>query len=502
MLISALTVALVVGVALLYSETSGDPAGPVPVTVGGPAASPPIPSGFVGLSLEYFAVAPYAGANPRAVNPVLVQLIRNLAPGQSPVLRIGGESTDRTWWPVAGTARPPSVNFTITARWLEVVRSLAHAVDGRLVFGINLEANDKQLAAAEARAIVARIPRNQLEALELGNEPELYATFKWYRTPQGRKVFARRRGSWSLAAFLNDYAQLAPALAPVPLAGPATGVPKWIATIPRFLAAEPQVKLVTLHRYPLVLCFTTRRSPMFPTLAHLLADTSSSGLADSVAADVSLAHRRGLTLRIDELNSVSCKGESGVSDVFASALWALDTTFQMARVGVDGINIHTFPGARYQLFTVSRSHGRWQSVVEPEYYGFLMFAQAAPPGSRLLTIQMPGAAASAIKAWATRARDGTVRVVLINEAAGQRVVDLRAPAAHSTSGRLEQLLAPSLTARRGVTLGGQSFGTQTHTGDLAGRSRIHTVASIKGAYVVTLAPDSAAMLTIKSRPLR
>ena len=500
MLISALTVALAAGIALLYSQTTGDPAAPLPVTVGGLAASRPIPPGFVGLSLEYVAVAPYAGRNPRAVNPVLVALIRNLAPGQSSVLRIGGDSTDRTWWPAAGMARPPSVNFTITARWLKVVGSLAHAVDGRLLFGINLEANDKQLAAAEARAIAARIPRSQLEALELGNEPELYATFRWYRTPQGRKVYGRRRERWGFAAFLNDYARLAPALAPAAVAGPATGVPKWIAKVPRFLAAEPQVKLVTVHRYPLVLCFTTRHSSMFPTIAHLLADSSSSGLADSVAADVSLVHQHGLTLRVDELNSVSCRGQSGVSDVFASALWALDVTFQMARVGVDGINIHTFPGARYQLFTVSRSHGRWQSVVEPEYYGLLMFARAAPPGSRLLAIQMPGAARRAVKAWATRARDGTVRVVLINEAADQRIVDLRAPATHSSSAWLEQLLAPSLTAREGVTLGGRSFGVQTDTGSLVGRSRIRTLTAIKREYVVTLPPDSAVMLTFNKRP--
>src|SRR6185437_16316182 len=61
-----------------------------------------IPSGFLGLSFEYPALAAYAGTDPGAVNPVLVQLIRNLSPGQAPILRIGGDTTDWTWWPVHG----------------------------------------------------------------------------------------------------------------------------------------------------------------------------------------------------------------------------------------------------------------------------------------------------------------------------------------------------------------------------------------------------------------
>ena len=47
-----------------------------------------VPSGFVGLSFEYSALPWYTGADPRAVNPAFEQLVRNLAPGQSPVLRI------------------------------------------------------------------------------------------------------------------------------------------------------------------------------------------------------------------------------------------------------------------------------------------------------------------------------------------------------------------------------------------------------------------------------
>ena len=65
-----------------------------------------IPGGYVGLSMEYNTVAAYEGPDREHVNPVLAQLIRNLAPGQTPILRIGGDSTDWTWWPVGAMKRP------------------------------------------------------------------------------------------------------------------------------------------------------------------------------------------------------------------------------------------------------------------------------------------------------------------------------------------------------------------------------------------------------------
>ena len=504
--ISSAIFAIVAAVVLLTSGANVGaarfmmpPRGAIMATVGGPAASPPIAPGFLGLSLEYSAVASYAGPNPAAVNPVLVQLMRNLAPepDQSPVLRIGGDSTDRTWWPVAGIPRPPGVTFTITPRWLAVVRSLARAIGGRLVLGINLEADSEALSAAEARAIVAQIPPSELAALELGNEPELYAAFRWYRTPDGQGVYGRPAG-WEFKTFVQEYSRFATALPHVPLAGPTTGVSQWIRDVPRFLAAEPEVKLVTVHRYPLQRLYTRRDSPKFPTIAHLLAESSSRGLANSVAAYASMAHRRGLTLRVDELNSVACEGKPGVSNVFASALWALDTGFEMARVGVGGVNIHMLPGSAYQPFTVSRSGGRWQSFVEPEYYGLLMFAQAAPPGSQLLHVYSP--AEAGVRIWATRAVNATVRIVLINDTAGRRVVAVQAPATPpAATASLEQLLAPSLRARTGVTLGGQSFGSQTNTGLLSGRSTVRSALRIDGDYVVTLPAYSAALLTLTSK---
>ncbi len=468
------------------------PAGTDVITLGPSALSRPVSGGFIGLSLEYNAVLGYAGRSPSAVNPVLVQLIRQLAPGQPPVLRIGGNSADSTWWPVRGMSTPGGVTFTLTRRWLAVMRALSRSTGAHVIPGINLEADSLPLASAEARALVSGIGPGAVQTLELGNEPELWGSFTYYRAADGSRVNGRP-ASYHLPAFTQDFTRFARVMPPLPLAGPTTGVLTWAPHLKHFIAAEPRLGLVTLHRYPLERCFTSPGDPMYPTIKHLLAASSSGGLANSVKQYVLAAHAAGRRLRIDELNSVACGGKRGVSDTFASALWVIDTLFQMARVGVDGVNIHTFPGASYGLFDFRHVGGVWSAFVAPEYYGLLLFAQAAPPGSVLLHTSPPTVTKVAV--WATRATNGQIRVVLINKAtAHSRYMAIRAPAGYS-SATLMRLRSTGVRAKQNVTLGGQTFGSETTTGVLP-PERAVTLTPVAGDYVFKLPPASAAMLTL------
>ena len=452
-----------------------------------------IPSGFVGMSMEYTALKAYAGSDPRALDPVFLALLRNLAPGRRPVLRIGGDSTDWAWWPAAGVARPAGIRYDLTPNLLAVIRALSTALNARLILGINLEADSSALASGEARALIARVGRRSIEALELGNEPELYGSFNWYRQPNGRGVKGRPR-SYDPAAYAQNAADVARALPNMTLAGPSAGAPKWIARLNQLLNAGPRVGVVTLHAYPLKHC---RAASTEATIPHLLANSSSSGLAQILKRYVRIAHAHGLPLRIDEMNAVSCGGRSGVSDTFASALWSLDTLFAMARAGVDGVNIHTVPGRVNNLFGVSAGNGQWRASVHPEYYGMMMFAQATPPGSRLLGVA--GKQAGGLRAWATLARDGHIRVVLINKSLDQnQVVTVRIPAT-AGPGTLERLQAPSVGATSGVTLGGHGFGAETATGRLDAPSAATTVTATSRGYRISLPVASAAMLTLASR---
>ena len=157
------------------------------------------------------------------------------------------------------------------------------------------------------------------------------------------------------------------------------------------------------------------------------------------------------------------------------------------------MNFHTHPRAIGELFSIRHTGLGWQAAVHPEYYGMMMFAQAAPPGSRLLRIS--GAAHGPVRAWATSAADRHLRVVLINTGTLERVVLVRASAAVG-SGTLGRLHAPSASATGQASLGGQSFGPETGTGLLAGTPQLSFVTPHAGSYAVGLPPASAAMLTL------
>jgi hypothetical protein len=462
----------------------------VPTIVVGPGSvGVPIAPGFVGLSFELPSLLSYAGGDPGAIDPVFARLVRNLAPGQRPVLRIGGDSTDWSWYPVDGMREPPWVRYALTPGWFAVARSLAAAANARVIVGVNLEADSQSVARAEARALIGAIGRRSLDAVELGNEPELYGSYDWYRARDGTGVRGRGPG-YRFSVFSRQFSAIAAALPGIRLAGPSVGSARWSRQLGRFLRANRTVALATLHRYPLKRC----RSTTHHTAAELLSEGSSVGLAASVAPYVRLATRLGDQVRVDEMNSISCGGQPGLSDTFASALWSLDALFAMAQVGVAGVNIHTRPNGVNQPFAVAQVNGSWTARVYPIYYGMLMFARATSAGSLLL--RTSGAAHGAVRVWATRAPDGRVRVVLINTSRSGSVMLPVRVRGRTGPGSLERLLSPRLGAVTGVTLAGRTFDPETTTGEPVGVERSETATPISGEYLVELPAASAAMLTV------
>lgn len=457
-----------------------------------------MPPGFVGVSFEYRALHQYTGRDPLTVDPVLVALLKGLAPGQSPVIRIGGDSTDATWWPIGGMIVPGGISYRLTDGWLRTTQALAADLQARMILGINLEAGRPAIAAAEGRALLQGIGRRYIQAFEIGNEPDLYRVFPWYRDRRGHLHWSRTH-HYGPNNYIQEFSRWRRALPNVPLAGPATSGPSWMGKLGKLISAQRRsLKLVTYHHYALRACITDPNASGFPSIPNLLADGSSAGLARGLARFVSVAHAHRLPFRLTEFNSASCQGAKGVSDTFASALWALDALFNLASVGVDGVNFHMLPGSHYELFTVSHSlSGAWQAFVHPEYYGLLMFSQAFPPGARLLNVSAPS---GPVKIWATQGTDGTIRATLINkDPSAEHDVQLQVAGA-SGPGALEMLSAPGVSATSEVTIGGQSFGDETATGVLPGPPNTTPVAPVGQTYTVALPPGSAALLTVAGTP--
>jgi hypothetical protein len=207
-------------------------------------------------------------------------------------------------------------------------------------------------------------------------------------------------------------------------------------------------------------------------------------------AAIRLAHRARIPLRLTELNSVTCGGLPGVSDTFATALWAPDTLFEFLRAGVQGVNLHIRANKINGPFTFRGSRLR----PRPLLYGLIMFARTLGPSARLLRLRLNAKHSLHLKAWAVKVDGTTLHVLVIDK--GKRPVSVAVHAPGTGAATVERLLAPSAVARSGVTLGGQQLGP---SGDWAGRPKIETIAPGPNGYRLILPGASAALLSVRLR---
>jgi hypothetical protein len=230
------------------------------------------------------------------------------------------------------------------------------------------------------------------------------------------------------------------------------------------------------------------------SVSDFFARASIQGFADSLRGVVKAAAAHGKPLRVDEINGVSCGGEAGLSDSFGEALWALNVLPALWQAGVQGVNFQTIDGRLNQMITAKHSASGWSVSAEPEYYGLLTFADAAPADSHLLRISNSGLAH--FYQFAVRAPDGSERVVLTNAGSVARTIGVTASGTRGT-GSLSLLSAKSLSATGGTTLAGQSLSSRT--GQLAGTPSLTLVSpNAKRVYGVRVPAHAAAILTLSA----
>jgi hypothetical protein len=412
---------------------------------------------------------------PGQPNPIYRQLAKNLtAYGAGPLLiRIGRDST--------------SSQGDLTTTAVAPMGELATDIGAKFTLGVDLEADDVQLAVDQAQNYVSNMPVGSFEAIEIGNEPDLYASG------------GQRASSYTFSDYYVDFSNWANRVLPllpsgVKLMGPSWSTVSVLPNLPSFLSQEQQnLSIVSQHYYGGNICNGNSNPPNY-----LLEDSAASGGAQAVASSVALTHKDGLPFRIGEINSIACGGEEGVSDIFASALWAVDTLFEFANVGVDGVNIHMGPVSPYSLFvfnttTTGNSTTFSLQSVRPEYYGLVFFQQATANGAKLVPITLSTQAN--LKAWATLDRKGILRIVLINkDEAAEGVVKIKL--SDFGSGVVTRLNAASYTSTTGIKIGGQSFdGSQD--GTLQGTASGEAITPSGNVYSVALPKTSAALITMQ-----
>ncbi|WP_249021330.1 hypothetical protein [Conexibacter sp. S30A1] len=462
---------------------------PVALNVTGATAGPPVPAGFVGLATEYWDVEKEVGTNPAKPDTAFEQTARNLAPYGGLSFRVGGDSTDWTWFPVPGMAQPPWVRWTMTPTWAAVTSRLIDDLHAHLIAGINMEADSAAVARAEVQEIRATIGASAPVTYELGNEPELYSHFPFYDNAAGVAVLGRPKG-FSYAGIAAQWSRLARALPGVRLAGPGYSGPRALPYVGQFLDASGRLSLLTVHTYPLK---STRCEAGEHLQESALFDSQSlAGLAGALRGWTALAHAHGVSLRVDEMNAVTCGGQPGFTNTFGPALWALNILPLYAADGVGGVNFQTRPYTAQNLIQTDHTPAGWRVSVQPEYYGLLAFAQLTPPGSRILRLPALG---QGLYAWAVRTPSGQTHVVLTNVGTSAQSFTLHVAGAHgAASVRALRAASGGLQASAGVSLAGQTVSAAS--GRLVGRALEQTVRPAGGAYDISVAPASAEIVTV------
>jgi hypothetical protein len=399
---------------------------------------------FVGLSVEWSLIERYMGPNAR---PAFVNLLRNLGGG---VLRIGGSSQDLM--PFQPDA--PNNIRTITPEDLSFIRSTLDATNEGGSWGVILGTamapvsperpfvspdHTRSFVRQGVQPAFSGDAAGAVAGIGLGNEPDL------------------SYGKDEIDRYLSDLATFAgdDVTGPEPIVAPSTSediVPwtsidptRYFRDWPRILdtvaeriqaRAGPFGAFVSDHFYPLAR--TCPNDPYrCPTIPALLSAEHMATLDYQVYRHAGDAAAHGVGYRLDETNTAAGRGADGVSNVAASATWALEMMFHAAcpqppsapsanvtcGIGAVGANFHNaevraffFPeegNAYYNPIDYDPSEAIGPPTAKPEYYAMLLFASFAQGMDGLRPVPVTGA--PEVSAWRLEGSGSERRLFLINK---------------------------------------------------------------------------------------
>jgi hypothetical protein len=480
--VSALAALTVVGAGQAAYAADPAPASQAAISVDAAHPAGRLPGDFVGLSYEERELG-VGNFDPTKGN--LVPLFRTL--GRSNV-RISGNTLDRdTLWVPQGQ-QPPNplpewVQDVVTPTDIKRLDGFLRATGWQAEVGINVGRWDPALGADQARSMFSILgPR--LEAAECGNEPNSWVG-KGFR-PAG----------FGYPQYKPDWEACADVVGNNRIAGPDTSSPtSTVAWVDSFARDErARINMLTIHNYSV---------SSTSTVTDLLAPKTNAKQINTVAPQLASAQAVHVPIRLDETNSAANGGVAGMSDSYASALWAMDYSLQMAQAGFAGVNLHGGLGVcgaplyngKFQLYTpicAATAADEQAKIYKamPEYYGLWMAARMGTGGFLPLTLSTD----RNVNAYAVRGDDCRIRIAVIQKddpTTGPVHVDLKVNGARV--GRRAEVLR--LT---GASLTGQGTAIQGATVDRRGHLNAHPdrVRVRGGTLGLDLAAGSAVVITL------
>jgi hypothetical protein len=428
-----------------------------------------VPARFVGFSIEWSLVERYMGPSAR---PAFANLLRNLDSG---LLRIGGSSQDLMPFDAAAE----NTNRVITPEdllWIRATLDAANAGDGRrgvpswgAMLGTAMAPPDAErpwVGPEHARAFTTQgvLPafahgdERDVAGIGLGNEPDISYGYDLSR-------YLADLVTYRDAGVTRPFAVVAPStsetIAPWPAIDAHAVNTRFFWDWPAILdAIAPAMDagrgafgaLASDHFYPLARGCAAD-AYRCATIERLLSDERFSNLAYQVFAHAGEAAEHGLGYRLQELNSAAGRGVDGVSNVAASATWALAALFEAAcpqppnlpganaecSTGAVGVNLHNAEvrefflpeegNAYYNAIDYDPSPAADAPTAAPAYYALLLFARFAQQtsGLRPVAVAAPSPGDVQLKAWRVDAGESQRRLFVVNTADHPQTVSIAGP---------------------------------------------------------------------------
>ncbi|KAI9069257.1 glycoside hydrolase family 79 protein [Trametes sanguinea] len=476
-----------------------------------PPSSPPdananvVYSNFLGISLELSFINYYFGNSTDQIpQPVIKYLstLQSRASGQPVRLRLGGNSMDSSTYvpsqqqiiqftdPNANSNDQP-VDYG--PQLFDVMKGVSSAVGGaQYLVGLSLRTpnstNIPLLAGDASKAL-----GDDLDALLLGNEPDLY-------TAHGNRPGI---ANYTVNDYIGDYSLVFGNLENTPqgdvlsqdkIAGPTIccfwvrifrfawylGLADRTAAVTQDLASIIQsgwldkfaerLKYITLQHYPQNNCQGKPQYGLDYYTAHANAVSLARWQEHGLQVIAASPNRKPILM--DEFNSASCGGVDGISNTFAASLWTTDYALQMAVVGYAGAYLHTRErGVTYNMFdppdAVAGGAGAW--TTNPSFYGMLPVAEAlsSANGSRVVDLNVQNSMSDKSATVAGYAiydgkADTVHSLVIFNfaNASGATVdysIDAKFVPSSSSSITIRYLTAPSVSEKTNIAWGGKTY---------------------------------------------
>ncbi|KAI9244684.1 hypothetical protein BDA99DRAFT_610078 [Phascolomyces articulosus] len=331
-----------------------------------------------------------------------LQLLGNIQDRRgSLMIRLGGNSQDAAFSdesinsPIAKTGEQATrtnsgamtFNIKVHSQMFDAMRQISRLVPVQWTFGLNFEdANNMESALSLGKLALEKLGGHEdgdpqesvLYAIQIGNEPDLYAKHGLRSEAWGVEDYTKEWMSWATQLSQhyfnngNDNKIRMTKRRNIFTGGVicCTWHLQDLLDSGYFESTKDLINSITVQKYSSNACFGVAKGDLSDYTSHAWITEKARKMYEE-PAQVIIAN--GKELIMGETNSAACRGIKGISDTYASSLWWVDWQLFLYSIGFSSIELQ-LGGSTAHYNPMSKVGGSW--VANPIYYGSLVTAEA------------------------------------------------------------------------------------------------------------------------------